>query len=115
MDLIDFKANGMRTVPVNEVLDGRTPHLRSIGQRYQSGVLQDFITAPLSLQPSDMVITFSGMLRNTSFVKDMKHILETLEAAYLRPVDVEFLTILGDTPQDQRLYLLQCRPQSQRE
>jgi len=115
VDLIDFKANGMRTVPVNEVLDGKTPHIRSIGQRYQSGVLQDFITAPLSLQPSETVITFSGLLRHTSFVKDMKHILKMLEAAYHRPVDVEFLTILGDTPQEQDLYLLQCRPQSQLE
>jgi hypothetical protein len=115
VDLIDFKANGMRTVPVDEVLDGRTPHLRSISQRYQGGVLQDFITAPLSLQPSEMVITFSGLLRHTSFASDMKHILETLETAYRRPVDVEFLTLLGDTPQELDLYLLQCRPQSQLE
>jgi len=112
VDLIDFKANGMRTVPVDEVLDGRTPHLRSISQRYQGGVLQDFITAPLSLQPSETVITFSGLLRHTSFASDMKHILKTLETAYRRPVDVEFLTLLGDTPQELDLYLLQCRPQS---
>ena len=115
VDLIDFKSNEMRTAPVDEVLDRRTPHLRWISQRYQGGVLQDFVTAPLSLQPSESVITFSGMLRHSSFVKDMKHILKTLEAAYRRPVDVEFLTLLGDSTQGQELYLLQCRPQSQLE
>jgi hypothetical protein len=115
VDLIDFKSNGMRTVPVDEVLDGRTPHLRWISQRYRDGVLQDFVTAPLSLQPSESVITFSGLLRHSSFAKDMKHILDTLETAYRRPVDVEFLSLLGDTPQELELYLLQCRPQSQLE
>jgi hypothetical protein len=115
VDLIDFKSNEMRTVPVDEVLGSRTPHLRLISQRYQGGVLQDFITAPLSLKPSESVITFSGLLRHSSFVKDMRHILETLESAYRRPVDVEFLTLLGDSAQEQDLYLLQCRPQSQLE
>ncbi|MFQ5944154.1 MAG: PEP/pyruvate-binding domain-containing protein, partial [Anaerolineales bacterium] len=115
VDLIDFESNAMRTVPVSEVLDGRTARLRWIGQRYRGGVLQDFVTAPLSLQPDETVITFSGLLRHTNFAKDMMHILETLETAYRRPVDVEFLTLLGDNPQEQRLYLLQCRPQSQLE
>ncbi|MCZ6529255.1 MAG: hypothetical protein O6949_02840 [Chloroflexi bacterium] len=115
VDLIDLESNAMRTVPVNEVLDSRTPHLRWIGQRYRGGVLQDFVTAPLSLEPSETVITFSGLLRRSSFAKDMKHILEMLEKAYRRPVDVEFLSLLGDPPEEQRLYLLQCRPQSQLE
>ena len=105
----------MRTIPVNEVVEGQMPRLRWIGQRYQDGVLQDFATAPLSLQPGETVITFSGLLRHSSFATDMKHILEKLELAYRRPVDVEFLTLLGDTPQEQGLYLLQCRPQSQLE
>jgi hypothetical protein len=115
VDLIDFDSNAMRTVPVDEVLDGRTPHLRWIGQRYRGGDLQDFVTAPLSLQPAETVITFSGLLRHSTLPKDMKHILETLEMAYRRPVDVEFLTLLGDAPNEQSLYLLQCRPQSKLE
>ncbi|MFQ5942878.1 MAG: PEP/pyruvate-binding domain-containing protein [Anaerolineales bacterium] len=115
VDLIDFESNAMETVPISDVLDGRTPQLRWIGQRYRGGVLQDFITAPLSLQPAETVITFSGLLRHSNFARDLKHILETLEAAYRRAVDIEFLTLLGDPPQDQNLYLLQCRPQSQLE
>ena len=112
VDLIDFESNSMRTLPVSEVLDGRTPHLRWIGQRYRDGVLQDFVTAPLSLKPDETVITFSGLLRQSSFASDMMHILKKLETAYRRPVDVEFLALLGDNPQEQSLYLLQCRPQS---
>ena len=115
VDLIDYETNGMRTVPVNDVLNGRTPNLRWIGQRLRGGVLQDYVTAPLSMQSDETIITFSGLLSRSDFAQDMKHVLGTLEAAYRRPVDVEFLALLGHGPQDRELYLLQCRPQSQLE
>ena len=113
VDLIDFETNAFRTLPADEVLDGQTPHLRWVGQRYRAGMLQDFVTAPLSLEPDEIVITFGGLLRNSVLAKDMMHILETLESAYRRPVDVEFLALFEDHPQEPGLYLLQCRPQSQ--
>lgn len=55
------------------------------------------------------VLTFSRLLSETSFVPDMRALLETLEKAYDYPVDVEFTTnFLPDG--NYRINLVQCRP-----
>jgi hypothetical protein len=55
------------------------------------------------------VLTFKKLLSETSFVADMRALLETLEQAYDYPVDVEFTTnFLPDT--SYRINLVQCRP-----
>lgn len=48
-------------------------------------------------------ITFDNLLKKTDFVQLMKRILHKLEAAYGRPVDVEFAW------DHEKLYILQCR------
>ena len=55
------------------------------------------------------VLTFKKLLSETSFVTDMRALLETLEKAYDYPVDVEFTTnFLADG--SYRINLVQCRP-----
>jgi pyruvate,water dikinase len=55
------------------------------------------------------VLTFKKLLTETSFVADMRSLLETLEKAYDYPVDVEFTTnFLPDG--SYRINLVQCRP-----
>jgi hypothetical protein len=55
------------------------------------------------------VLTFNKLLSETSFVADMRTLLETLEKAYDYPVDVEFTTnFLPDG--SYRINLVQCRP-----
>jgi pyruvate,water dikinase len=55
------------------------------------------------------VLTFKKLLSETSFVADMRTLLETLEKAYDYPVDVEFTTnFLADG--SYRINLVQCRP-----
>lgn len=55
------------------------------------------------------VLTFNKLLSETSFVPDMRALLETLEKAYDYPVDVEFTTnFLPDG--SYRINLVQCRP-----
>ena len=105
----------MRTLPVSQALTLETPRLRWIVQRYEQGHLGEFVSAPLQLEPQEAVITFDGLLRRTSFAQQLSTLLRTLEAAYRRPVDVEFLAMLPDSGTgflDPRIYLLQCRPQS---
>ena len=46
-------------------------------------------TLPTS-EKSHYVLTFDGLLNNTSFVDDMRTLLRTLEDAYQHPVDIEF-------------------------
>ena len=55
------------------------------------------------------VLTFKKLLSETSFVADMRALLETLEKAYDYPVDIEFTTnFLLDG--SYRINLVQCRP-----
>ncbi|HSW51140.1 MAG TPA: PEP/pyruvate-binding domain-containing protein, partial [Bryobacteraceae bacterium] len=55
------------------------------------------------------VLTFKKLLSETSFVADMRALLETLEQAYDYPVDIEFTAnFLADG--SYRINLVQCRP-----
>jgi hypothetical protein len=115
VDLIDYAANAMKTVPTAQALSGQTPNLRWIGQRYLAGGLQDFIGKPMDVKPDEIVLTFNGLLRRSWLPSRMTQILQTLEIAYKRPVDVEFLVQMDRDPSDPTIYLLQCRPQSRLE
>lgn len=59
--------------------------------------------------PQVQVLTFDGLLKQTHFVDDLREMLQTLEAAYDYPVDIEFA---GNFLEDgsYRINLLQCRP-----
>jgi hypothetical protein len=55
------------------------------------------------------MLTFDGLLSSTSFVEDLRAMLQTLEEAYQYPVDIEFsANFLEDG--SLRIDLLQCRP-----
>ena len=54
------------------------------------------------------LITFDRLLKETPVARDLLRMLETLEAAYEHPVDIEFaLNFLSDG--SYRIHLLQCR------
>lgn len=114
VDLIDFKENKLHTLPTMEVVAKDTPFLRWLGQRYDQGVLEDFISTPISFDPKQVVFTFDNLLRRTDFPKHLQYMLKTLELYYNYPVDIEFLAIFSEDEQghpDPSIYLLQCRPQ----
>lgn len=118
VDLIDLSQNVMRTAPIPEVLSSQTPNLRWLAQRFQDGQLTEFISTPVGLEPEEVVVTFDGVLRRTTFPALMQQLLSLLEGAYERPVDVEFVLHLKERdqgPPEPRLSLLQCRPQSRLE
>lgn len=115
VDLIDLEANLFSSLPVAEVITSRTPFLRLIAQGYQPGLLQDFVSMPLNLDPKQVVITLGGLLENTTFPKLMRDMLAQLERIYKNPVDTEFALLLeeGDGGEVKpTICLLQCRPQS---
>ncbi|MGA9533868.1 MAG: PEP/pyruvate-binding domain-containing protein [Anaerolineales bacterium] len=116
VDLIDLKNNAFRTMPIERVVSARVPHLRWIGDRYYQGTFQAFVSRPLQLDPTDVVITFTELLRRTEFPRLMQSMLATLERAYENPVDTEFALLLGgdsESAPSLSINLLQCRPQSQ--
>lgn len=87
---------------------------------YFEDLLQDARDVPIDLFTSfdkqsmmhgkaHRILTFDRLLMDTPFVKDMQLLFKTLEAAYERPVDVEFaVNFLADLTY--RINLLQCRP-----
>ncbi len=60
-------------------------------------------------RPAPPVLTFEKLLRETSFVQDMRDILHTLQQAYNHPVDIEFTLNFIEEKQF-CLHLVQCRP-----
>ena len=60
------------------------------------------------LREGDLCITFENFLEKTPFVRLARRILSKIEAAYGRPVDMEFAW------DDNKFYLLQCRSLSTR-
>lgn len=117
IDLIDLEENRFRTRPVHDVLDLDYPFLRQIAMLHHGDFIQD-ILSPASVERNDaLVLTLDPLTRDRKFIKLLRTALMRLEQAYQTPVDIEFtVEILPDYPQpDYRLYILQCRPLSQRD
>lgn len=87
---------------------------------YFDDLLQEACDVPLDLFTSydeqalregrvNRILTFDKLLTSTAFVGDMRELLDSLERAYSRPVDVEFAVNFLDE-QNYRINLLQCRP-----
>lgn len=80
-----------------------------------SEIVNDSPEVPLDLfttrppRERQRLLTFKRLLRDTSFVEDLRRILHALESAYGVPVDIEFsVNFLAED--DYRVNLLQCRP-----
>jgi hypothetical protein len=57
----------------------------------------------------NQILTFDGLMSKTDFVEDIRRLLQTLQAAYEYPVDVEFAVNFTNAT-EYRIHLLQCRP-----
>jgi hypothetical protein len=55
------------------------------------------------------ILTFDGLLTGTSFVEEMREMLQVLQQAYEHPVDIEFTASFPEGRQH-RINLVQCRP-----
>jgi Pyruvate phosphate dikinase, AMP/ATP-binding domain len=113
VDLLDLEENVLKTLPVREVLNPDYPALREVAQVDESGFVENIRSSLVN--PENLVITFDGLLRRTSFPAHMRTMLATLEQQYCSPVDTEFtveITDPGAAQPEVRITLLQCRPQS---
>ncbi len=115
VDLIHLEANTFKTLPASDILGPGTPGLRAIVQRFEQDEVRELVSLPPNLAGENLIITFDGLLRRTSFPQNMRRLLRTLEDAYAGPVDTEFVALLHEedagAPQV-TIHLLQCRPQS---
>ncbi len=109
IDVINLETNTFETVTVAELLHRHAddlPVLEQIVSVYDGGRLKRPLKGQIDPGRDDLVVTFEGLISNTAFVKQMQHILTTLETKMGQPVDIEFAS------DGKHFYLLQCRQQS---
>jgi len=109
MDVINLKKGIIETVDACRLIKeygDDFPEIKNIVSLYEG----DQLKRPSVLTDyhnSDSVITFAGLLKDKKFLEAMRRVLHTLEQKMDIPVDLEFAS------NGEKLYLLQCRPQSQ--
>jgi len=112
IDLINLLTNRFETISIEKLIREvgyNFPSLNQIASIYSNGEMQTPTGNMMNLSDNVPVITFSRLLNNGPFVAQIRDILKILTDELGFPVDVEFACD-GDI---NRLYLLQCRPQSQ--
>ncbi len=115
VDVIDLKANCMRTLPIQDVLQTNYYPLRYLVQLDEEGYFVSLRSRLVEGDQKRLVLTFEDLLRRTYFGRHMRDMLHLLEESYQAPVDLEFAVQLE--PGDNggallNIFLLQCRPQS---
>jgi hypothetical protein len=116
IDVIDLQDNSFKTLPVIDVIDLNYPFLRYIASVYRGDYIQEILSVNSLRQEDQLILTFNTLTKDRRFINMMYTALTRLEQVYGRPVDVEFIVeIHPNYPQtDYKLYILQCRPLSQR-
>ncbi|HID39073.1 MAG TPA: pyruvate, phosphate dikinase, partial [Calditrichaeota bacterium] len=108
VDVVNLRVNRFETIEIRQLLKqfgNDYPAIEKLASVFEHGHLKppNFNT---DFAEDDIIITAEGLIRNTHFVEQIRHILKELQKAMATPVDIEFASD-GDT-----FYLLQCRPQS---
>jgi len=112
IDLINMETRRFETITVDKLfqeIGNDFPALSQVISIYQEGQLFSPTGTMVNLNEGQPVVTFSKLLTHGPFIPQIKEILSILKEALGFPVDIEFACD-GDI---HKLYLLQCRPQSQ--
>lgn len=107
LDALDLREGELATCPLSqlahEVSDLPLKHLGEV-DRTASRLAEE-----LGLQTPVWRLTFQPLVRKSRFVSRLSNLLQTLEAGYQHPVDVEFTLHLNDDGEP-AFNLVQCRP-----
>jgi hypothetical protein len=105
VDVVDLREGHFESQPLAEFLSrvGRQiPAMNRIFSIYRERQILPMVGVMAQLEPRELVVTFDGLLRS-GFPRELKAMLELLEAGLAEPVDVEF------AHDGSSLYMLQCR------
>jgi pyruvate,water dikinase len=112
IDLIDLKTRSFETKEIRTLLKEHGKEY-PLANKLFSVLKQDRIQIPSALgidfNQEECVVTFEGLISQTTFLKQLQAIMNTLQEALGYPVDIEFAHDGVD------FYLLQCRAQSYRD
>ncbi len=109
VDVINMDKNRFETIKFSDLIaegKGFLPAIEKIVSFYRSGTIVDPVSSIADFSKEELVITFNNLVSTTKFIPQIKEILLELQEAFQSPVDVEFAS------DGEKLYLLQCRPQS---
>jgi len=109
VDVINLKTNSFETIEVKELLrqcgEG-IPAVDKIVSVFDGQCLRKPLRRAVDFEKDDLVVTFEGLVTETSFIPQLRQVMRLLEEKLQSPVDIEFAS------DGQCFYLLQCRPQS---
>ena len=109
MDVINLETGRFESLSVRDLIreaGEEYPMLEQIVSIYEDGFLKKPMRGMLRTGEDEFLVTFAGLVERTDFIPQMKAMLAILQNALGMPVDLEF------AHDGERLYLLQCRPQS---
>lgn len=117
VDVIDLEEGALKSVPVSEILSTEFPGFQYVASVDEGDYVKPVFSLGSQIPSENLILTFDSLLKNTDFVIIMKTILKKLERHYRRPVDIEFTVQLipGYPKPSFKIYLLQCRPLSNRD
>jgi hypothetical protein len=115
VDALDLEQNTLTTVPVESVLGSDYYPLRWLVSVDDGETVHPPHSISRSIDPSQLILTFDGILQRGEFVPLLKTVLTRLAGQYEQPVDIEFAVSLtpGSVKPTLTFHLLQCRPQNQ--
>ncbi|MBW2731627.1 MAG: nucleotidyltransferase domain-containing protein [Deltaproteobacteria bacterium] len=110
LDAINLDARHFETVDIDEFLRKYGDEFEALDRVFSIYEAPDTLRQPSRMlcdpRKDRLVVTFEGLVSKTPFVERIHGIMQALQDALQTPVDIEFASD-GD-----KLYLLQCRPQS---
>lgn len=109
VDVINLKTNNFETIEIKELLMKHgedIPAVDKIVSVYDGQCLRKPLGRSVDFEKDDLVVTFDGLVGETTFIPQLRQVMQILEEKLQSPVDIEFAT------DGRTLYLLQCRPQS---
>ncbi len=109
IDVINLESGTFETIEIDSLLKryGKEyPALSRVVSVLKENHIQPARPFGINFSKSNFVVNFEGLVKRTSFLKEIKATLEILQNTYDGPVDIEFAHNGKD------FYLLQCRSQS---
>jgi pyruvate,water dikinase len=109
IDVINLEKNRFETLKIADFLKecgNDYPGIDQIVSFYCGGAIQSHREMTFDFESGNPVVTFEGLISDSSFVKQVEAILKALKERLGTPVDIEFASDGTD------FYLLQCRSQT---
>ena len=109
MDVINIRENTFETVKIDDLIrknPDQYPEMEILFSIYEDEIFKIKNRYQLDIEKDEFVFTLDPLIKNTKIIQKLKRILDELNERLDNIVDIEFAY------SNNKLYLLQCRPQA---